>query len=427
MKKHIFWLFNETELWVREGLVSAEQAKAIRARYPSAEQAGTWGRVVFAVAGAVLIGLGVILLFAYNWARIPKYSKLAVIFLSLLAAHAWAWYDKRPAIKETLHVLGTMLFGAGIWLVAQVYHMNEHYPTGILVWALGALSLAWALPSLAQALLAAFLLSLWQWFEAYQFHAVQPWTPLLILIGILPLAQVLASRVLAYAGLAALLFIIFTTIAKLSVILPTTLAVSASLLGAAMTLQRTGKSPELAGACFFYGNIFYFIMLFVLTFSHAYERVSLSFAEVDRLLIVLAYPVAAAGLWFAALWPFHDLRQRLEDGLRVDYLAVPLVFVLYALQAFSIIELPKVAVRTVYNIIILFSAVTLMFQGFRTLSLRVAVAGAALLSALAFARYTDLFHSLPARAAVFFLVGALMIGIGIFFNRARKTRQEARR
>lgn len=40
-----------------------------------------------------------------------------------------------------------MLFGAGIWLVAQIYHIEEHYPNGFLIWGLGAMALAWALPS----------------------------------------------------------------------------------------------------------------------------------------------------------------------------------------------------------------------------------------------------------------------------------------
>jgi len=71
--------------------------------------------------------------------------------------------------------------------------------------------------------------------------------------------------------------------------------------------------------------------------------------------------------------------------------------------------------------------VMLMLRGFRTLHLRSAALGSALLAALAIARYTDLFHSLLARAAVFLLVGGMMLGVGIFFARARKARQEGTR
>ncbi len=39
-----------------------------------------------------------------------------------------------------------MFYGAGIWLVAQIYNIDEHYPNGFLFWALGALAMAWAMP-----------------------------------------------------------------------------------------------------------------------------------------------------------------------------------------------------------------------------------------------------------------------------------------
>jgi len=427
VKKHIQWLAQEIDLWVREGVVTQAQAQAIRSRYPNAEEAHAWGRIAFAVAGAVLIGLGVILLFAYNWEKIPKYSKLAIIFLSLIAAHVAALYDRRPAIRETLHVLGTMLFGAGIWLIAQIYHMNEHYPTGILVWSMGALTLAWAIPSLAQALIAALLLVLWNGFETFNFHNENYIAPLLIFLGILPLAHVLKSRVLSYGGLAAFLFMFFTVHSRFSLLLPAFLCVAAALIAAALILQRTGRTPELASACFFYGNILYFIILFILTFESGHGSFSYFFRDGAHLLQGAAYLVVTFGLWIAALWPFHDLRQRIDDGFRVDYLAIPVALILYALQGFSIVALPRFVVWTVYNLIILFSAVMLMLQGFRTVNLRVAIMGAVLLSTLAFTRYSDLFHSMLARAAVFLLVGAMMIGIGVFFNRAHKTQKEGAR
>jgi uncharacterized membrane protein len=56
---------------------------------------------------------------------------------------------ERTGLIGGLHLLGTMMFGAGIWLIAQIYHIDEHYPNALLIWSLGALGLAWALPSLS--------------------------------------------------------------------------------------------------------------------------------------------------------------------------------------------------------------------------------------------------------------------------------------
>lgn len=90
-----------------------------------------------------------------------------------------------------------MLFGAGIWLVAQIYHIEEHYPNGFLIWGLGAMALAWALPSVARAILAVLLLVLWNGFEVFDFKNPQALSPLLISAGTLPLAWAHRSRVLA--------------------------------------------------------------------------------------------------------------------------------------------------------------------------------------------------------------------------------------
>ena len=102
---------------------------------------------------AVVAGLGVILLFAYNWHAIPKFGKLGLVFGALVAAHAaglWLFQraDWRKQLGEALSLLGTMLFGAGIWLVAQMYHIDEHYPNGFLLWAAGAVALAWTMPNI---------------------------------------------------------------------------------------------------------------------------------------------------------------------------------------------------------------------------------------------------------------------------------------
>lgn len=133
MNKHIQWLVGQLEMWVQQGLVSREQAAAIRRLYPAQKASLPWGMLIFTGIGAVIVGLGVILLFAYNWQAMPKAAKLAVVFLSLAGAHGSGialsrCTDWRRQLGDTLCLLGTMLFGAGIWLVAQIYHIDEHYP-----------------------------------------------------------------------------------------------------------------------------------------------------------------------------------------------------------------------------------------------------------------------------------------------------------
>jgi uncharacterized membrane protein len=426
MKKHIRWLVSEIETWVHDGIIDDTQAEEIRERYSTPEQTGNWGRVVFAAFGAILIGLGVILLFAYNWDKMHKFAKLGVVFIALIATHGAALVVKRTAARETLHVLGTMFFGVGIWLVAQVYHLNEHYPTAFLVWGLGALSLAWVLPSLPQALMAVFLLVLWNGFETYGFHAPNHATPFLILIGVLPLALVLSSRVLLSVGLVAFLLTLIVNLqsAHVHVVIPVFLSLAATLAAIGLIVKRSGFESDIASPFFFFGNSLYVILVYILTFRGVREAfMFLPRAQTPGIWFYSSLSVAAV-LWVAAFWRLRDIRERIGDDFHWDILAIPLALVIYTLQYFGILTLQDTIATAPYNILILFSAIMLMRRGFRTLHLRSALMGSILLSALAIARYIDLFQSILARAAVFLLIGGMMLGIGIFFVRARKEQRE---
>jgi uncharacterized membrane protein len=146
------WLYEETRRWTQNGIINNSQAEAIKGLYPLQRADRPWGLLVFSGIGSVIIGLGVILLFAYNWDKMTKFSKLAVIFLALIVSHGvgvrlFLKSERLKGLGEAISVLGTMLFGAGIWLVASIYHIEEHYPDAFFVWAVGALLLALAMPS----------------------------------------------------------------------------------------------------------------------------------------------------------------------------------------------------------------------------------------------------------------------------------------
>ena len=44
--------------------------------------------------------------------------------------------------SELVFFVGCLFYGCGIWLVAQVFHLNAHYPDGFWWWALGVLPFA---------------------------------------------------------------------------------------------------------------------------------------------------------------------------------------------------------------------------------------------------------------------------------------------
>ncbi len=65
--KNIQWLENERPILEAEGVVSPQTGKNIRSYYSEKTASGLhWAIIAFSVLGSLLIGAGIILLFAHN-------------------------------------------------------------------------------------------------------------------------------------------------------------------------------------------------------------------------------------------------------------------------------------------------------------------------------------------------------------------------
>lgn len=107
---------------------------------------------------------------------------------------------------HALVFLGTLLYGAGIWLIAQIFHLSAHWPAGLLLWSLGALAVAWATGSRLHLALAALTLCAWNLGEQAAFGALNPAFVPLLVVGVgVPAHRVRAPEAiyLGAAGLAA--------------------------------------------------------------------------------------------------------------------------------------------------------------------------------------------------------------------------------
>lgn len=428
VKKHIKWLLGEIDRWVTEGIIEPDQGAVLKKRYPAPAESIAWGRIIFFSIGAILFGLGVILLFAYNWQRMHKFVKLAIIFTALIAAHGAGIWFKRPAGRyqmagEGFHLLGTMLFGAGIWLIAQIYHIDEHYPNAFLIWGLGALALAWALPSMAQGVVAAILLVMWNCFEVFDFKNPHLLSPFLILCGIVPLAWIHRSKVLAAVGTIGFLVTLTVAVAQFSGDLAVLVVFfSACMLIAAGPVFRSRDGfPQVAPILSFVGFFIYVTVLFILSFHHRSKGPWL--VHLDRFpenLLFFAFALGAAGTWAWVIGMRWKNRQPFGDNFHRGHYGVIAAFVLVFLNALGVIKLGGWPGMGVYNLLFLYQAITMITIGCRELNMKITVTGCVLFAVITFARYTDLFTSLLARSLVFFIAGAALFSVGMVYSKTRK-------
>lgn len=137
-------LKRELPRWVEAGWVEPENAERILEQAAAGSQRYSLP-MMFGLLGAILLGVGIITFFAANWQAIPKVFKLLLLFGSMWAAFiasGWAREQERGWLCESMLLLGVLLFGANIMLIAQIYHIDAHYPDGILMWSLGGLLVA---------------------------------------------------------------------------------------------------------------------------------------------------------------------------------------------------------------------------------------------------------------------------------------------
>jgi uncharacterized membrane protein len=438
LDRHIHQKLGE---WAAAGLITSEQAAAIRSHEPQEKPGLPWGVVIFAGFGAVVLGLGVILLFAYNWDQMHKFAKLAVVFAALALAHGTALGLRRReswgGFAESVQLLGTMLFGAGIWLVAQIYHISAHYPNAFIVWALGALLLAWLIPSVSQGLLASVLLVIWAGAEAGSFGNHLAVAPPLVLFGSGWLAWRLRSSVLlavtagSFAVSAATGF--FYNSESVFLILSSVAVLYGSL---AWLVSGHATFPSAAVILRVSGMVIYFPLLFILTFHDVAEELlghrgwdSSAFQGADCipafLLVIVTLGMTGCAMRRAVgdqSCNTPEFRERLVAPAVI--LLMVLVFsVLWRLDVHSFKSVAAV-VSTVASVIFLYHTVANLWRGCRDTLLSSVVGGSLLIAVWVFARYADLFDSLLARGVMFLFMGAALFAVAILYHR-RKNKARA--
>ncbi|MBB6050139.1 DUF2157 domain-containing protein [Armatimonas rosea] len=212
----------EVEHWHDEGLVDAALAERLLARYDGQDgPARSRLAVALSFLGALLIGIGMIVFVASNWAVIPGAAKLGGLLVAMVLAYGGGF--RLRYVGESYHgtgnallFLGVLLYGANVFLVAQAMHINAEAPSLLVLWAVGVLPLGWLLESRAMLGLGLILLTVALggeaafWYDSPGgFCAVSLlWGTLLVALGRL------VPRLAGLAGLGA--FVVLATLTLLA-------------------------------------------------------------------------------------------------------------------------------------------------------------------------------------------------------------------
>ncbi|HUR94348.1 MAG TPA: DUF2157 domain-containing protein [Gemmatimonadales bacterium] len=182
--------------WVEAGVLEPAAADRIRA-WEAGRRGGLavgWPVRLAVGLGGLLLCAGMLLFVAAHWDAMAPGSRFALVLLTLGAFHLAGAFtaERSPAVSTSLHACGTAALGGGIFLSGQIFHLSEHWPGGVLLWALGAWAGWVLLRDWPHVLLAALLTPAWlvgEWMTAATSRAGGP----VLAVGLL-------STALAYLG-----------------------------------------------------------------------------------------------------------------------------------------------------------------------------------------------------------------------------------
>jgi len=154
--------------WLTEGKISEEQASMMIAESLAAtkEKNSNTFLGVISVLGSIFLGIGIMWITLSNWDGMPDIVKIIVLLGStggLIYLGYEIGFNKKnfPKTGHSLVLLGAILFGSSIFLIAQIYNVETNASYLIFVWLVGILPLVYIFQSHLITFLSCIVFCLW--------------------------------------------------------------------------------------------------------------------------------------------------------------------------------------------------------------------------------------------------------------------------
>jgi uncharacterized membrane protein len=339
-----------------------------------------WLISAVSLVGAIVLGAGVVLLFATNWGEIPDAMRMAVLFGGLVAVYGIAYVLMEKLDMQRLGsaflLLGVVLFQASLFLVAQIYNMPVESPIIFLLGAIGAFPLAYLFGSRIVLLLAIVAVTTWRvWVAEIALDDGAEEAAVLVIIG--------AFGVLLYA------------------------------LGR-LHLSRSGVLARLGEVYVFAGAVLTLAMVYCATFADFWDYLiedgAESFAAPMSVYVAIGIAMAAV-----AVQVFARRRTNLDladVAAQAGLLAIAVIVATWpAWTGYAV----------VFNGIFFLLAGAIVGYGYMASDERYVNGGLVAIGIGLLTRYCDTFWSMLAGSAFFIVGGLLLLALAFGLERIRRS------
>ena len=412
----IWKIQNQLDELESAGVISADTAQGIDAYY-KAKQNNSSNKLftAFGILGAVLVGLGIILILAHNWDNFSRTTKTIWAFTPLLIGQLFAgitWFKKLgTAWRETAATFLFFAVGASLALVSQIYNIPGSTSSFLFSWIALTAPIMYLLRSHAAAILhiifATYYASNLGYFEQIFIGSVTvvPWYYLAMLAWLIPFYYNLVrkdSKGLmqgVYHWLVPLSLTICTG-TFITGVSEVGLLIHAGLFG---LLYNIGKTPYFDNQLLrtngyrIIGSIGTVIILLLYTFNAFWEFAAFGYTTVSDQLISAAIYTGLLGL------VFYNIGERKIEQTSPFQIA-SLVFAGIFFMTYVAMDLAMVFA----NILILALGVYAIYQGNKQNLFSRLNYGFVIIAALIACRFFD-------SDIDFVLRGLMFVGVGVGF------------
>ncbi len=426
-------LLVEIKQWRSQGIIDSTQESRILTKYSDRLEYNRLINTIVAM-GSILVGLGILLFIASNWDKLNRSIRITIIFSVISVFNLVGYYfrfvkKEYPVLGEGFLLIGAFSFGAGIWLIAQIYQIHYNFSAGILFWVLGILPVAYFFRSWMILALASVLSCFWlgSYNTYYFYRPAYGFFPLIAaVVGLCYLHKQRFSLFVVIVGFAMwfghfwflehLKDKIFDTSVVMSHVLLVTIYASFGfiLYGLGLIHLRKAKFSVFSFLYKFLGVGFISFSTYSLTFAHHYDKK-------EHLMLVPLKVIVLLGFLFALVTViFYRLYHTATN--KTDTREVRLLMWLFSLQAISMVLafsfLPAISIS--YNMILLTQALVFMYLGFIKHNEGIFRLAIVIFFLDVLSRYFDIFWKMMPRSLLFIFGGIMLISGAVFANKKRK-------
>ena len=376
--------------WMAAGVITPAQAERMQADLSARrkDRASDEFVIVLSTIGAILLGIGAILFVAANWQGMSNLTKTLVLSGATFGVSALGYllaYEAKtlPKVGAALLFLGTLLFGATLFLLGQMYHVEANSHLLVLTWLVGVLPLVYILQSRSIAGLCTVLLFIW--FGLFVFRGMTP------------------------NGRDSLAFPVLYLLAGLWVFEAGGLHYFSEQLRGVARIYRLGAIDV---ALF---------SLFVLTFRFVSGKDGWWGTELSQPYSKqVVAGVFLIGATAAALAFVNGLKNPSSSDTNDLEVRTSLGLVLLALTYFGVPAHSTNVYPIVFNLALMGCILALIMVGYRREDLRLVNIGLSAFAMLVLVRYCDFFWDLLPRSLFFMVGGAILVLGGTALERKRR-------